>query len=100
MFASTSQGGLHRALTIDQSFISDLETNQDSRAIVEAIINLARDLRMSVAAEGIETRAQFDMLQQLGCGEIQGSLVGRPRPVDRFEDYLRENGSAVERLYA
>ena len=87
-------------LKIDQSFISDLETNQDSQAIVEAIINLARDLRMSVAAEGVETRGQFDMLRQLGCGEIQGYLVGRPMPVDRFEDYLRENGSAVERLYA
>ena len=87
-------------LKIDQSFISDLETNQDSQAIVEAIINLARDLRMSVAAERVETRGQFDMLRQLGCGEIQGYLVGRPMPVDRFEDYLRENGSAVERLYA
>lgn len=87
-------------LKIDQSFISDLETNPDSRAIVEAVIKLARDLRMSVAAEGVENRAQFDMLRQLGCGEIQGYLVGRPKPVDRFEAYLRENNSAVQRLYA
>lgn len=87
-------------LKIDQSFISDLETNSDSRAIVEAVIRLARDLRMSVAAEGVETGGQFDLLRQLGCGEIQGYLVGRPMTLDRFEDYLRENSTGVQRLYA
>lgn len=87
-------------LKIDQSFISDLETNSDSHAIVQSVIKLARDLRMSVAAEGVETKPQFDMLRQLGCGEIQGYLVGRPMPLDRFEDYLRENSAAVQRLYA
>lgn len=87
-------------LKIDQSFISDLETNPDSQAIVEAVIRLARDLRMSVAAEGVETKGQFEMLRQFGCGEIQGYLVGRPKPNDRFENYLRENSSAVQRLYA
>ncbi len=51
-------------LKIDQSFISDLETNSDSRAIVESVIKLARDLRMSVAAEGVETKGQFDLLRK------------------------------------
>lgn len=87
-------------LKIDQSFISDIETNSDSHAIVQSVIKLARDLRMSVAAEGVETKAQFDVLRQLGCGEIQGYLVGRPMPLDRFEDYLRENSTTVQRLYA
>ena len=87
-------------LKIDQSFISDLETNSDSRAIVEAVIKLARDLRMSVAAEGVETNGQFELLRQLGCGEIQGYLVGRPKPLDRFEQYLRDNSTSVQRLSA
>lgn len=87
-------------LKIDQSFISDLETNSDSRAIVESVIKLARDLRMSVAAEGVETKGQFDLLRQMACGEIQGFLVGRPMPVDQFEDYLRQNSDSVQRLYA
>lgn len=87
-------------LKIDQSFISDLETNSDSRAIVESVIKLARDLRMSVAAEGVETKGQFDLLRQMTCGEIQGFLVGRPMPVDQFEDYLRQNSDSVQRLYA
>jgi diguanylate cyclase (GGDEF)-like protein len=87
-------------LKIDQSFISDLETNSDSRAIVESVIKLARDLRMSVAAEGVETKGQFDLLRQMACGEIQGFLAGRPMPIDQFEEYLRQNSNSVERLYA
>lgn len=87
-------------LKIDQSFISDLESNSDSRAIVEAVIRLARDLRLSVAAEGVETKGQFELLRQMGCGEIQGFLAGRPMPIDQFEDYLRQNSTSVQRLYA
>ncbi len=87
-------------LKIDQSFISDLETNSDSRAIVESVIKLARDLRMSVAAEGVETKGQFELLRQMACGEIQGFLAGRPMPIDQFEDYLRQNSDSVQRLYA
>lgn len=87
-------------LKIDQSFISDLESNSDSRAIVESVIKLARDLRMSVAAEGVETRGQFDLLRQMACGEIQGFLAGRPMPIDQFEEYLRQNSNSVQRLYA
>lgn len=75
-------------LKIDQSFISDIETNADSRAIVDAIIRLGHDLGMSVAAEGVETEAQYGILRSLGCGEIQGYLVGRPMPADELERIL------------
>ncbi len=87
-------------LKIDQSFISDLETNADSRAIVSSIINLAKELRMSVAAEGIEATGQLDLLKQFGCGEIQGYLVSRPMPIDQFEAYLAAESSAPLRLSA
>lgn len=83
-------------LKIDQSFISDLETNADGRAIVSSVINLAKELRMSIAAEGIEKRGQFELLKQFGCTEIQGYLVGRPMPIDQFEAYLAaENGDRM-----
>jgi diguanylate cyclase (GGDEF)-like protein len=87
-------------IKVDQSFISDLESNSDSRAIVDSVIRLARDLKMSVAAEGVETTGQFELLRQMGCGEIQGYLAGRPMPIDKFEDYLRQNSPSVQRLYA
>ncbi|MBC2774815.1 EAL domain-containing protein [Rhizobium sp. AQ_MP] len=87
-------------LKIDQSFISDLETNPDGRAIVDAVIRLAGELRMSVAAEGVETREQLERLRQMGCGEIQGFLTGRPMPVDAFEEYLKQTNGSVQRLSA
>ncbi|KQW28798.1 diguanylate cyclase [Rhizobium sp. Root274] len=87
-------------LKIDQSFISDMETNEDGRAIVECVIRLAKDLRMSVAAEGVETQNQLVALRQLGCGEIQGYLVSRPMPADAFAAFLRAGAGGSERRYA
>lgn len=77
-------------LKIDQSFISDIETNTDSRAIVDAIIRLGHDLGMSLAAEGVETKAQYEILRTLGCGEIQGYLIGRPMPDEDLERFLTD----------
>ncbi len=79
-------------LKIDQSFISDIETNADSRAIVDAVIRLGHDLGMSIAAEGVETEGQYDILRRLGCGEIQGYLIGRPVPADEMARFLGVTG--------
>lgn len=87
-------------LKIDQSFISDLETNADSRAIVDAVIRLAGDLRMSIAAEGVETKEQLERLRQMGCGEIQGFLTGRPMPVEAFQQHLSQTTPSIQRLSA
>jgi EAL domain-containing protein (putative c-di-GMP-specific phosphodiesterase class I) len=87
-------------LKIDQSFISDLETNADSRAIVEAVIRLAGDLRMSIAAEGVETKEQLERLRQMGCSEIQGYFTGRPMPVESFPQHLIQTNPSVQRLSA
>ncbi len=81
-------------LKIDQSFISDIETNTDSRAIVDAIIRLGHDLGMSLAAEGVETQAQYDILRTLGCGEIQGYLIGRPMPGEDLARFLAQANDA------
>ncbi|PYB75353.1 putative bifunctional diguanylate cyclase/phosphodiesterase [Rhizobium wuzhouense] len=87
-------------LKIDQSFISDMETNDDGRAIVESVIRLAKDLRMSVAAEGVETQSQLTMLRQLGCCEIQGYLVAKPMSAEAFTAFLATNDADSERRYA
>lgn len=77
-------------LKIDQSFIKDIDTDADSRAIVDAILRLGRDLRMSVAAEGVETEGQYTLLRELGCNEIQGYLIGRPQPLEAIMQFLPE----------
>jgi diguanylate cyclase (GGDEF)-like protein/PAS domain S-box-containing protein len=65
-------------IKIDRSFISDLESNHHSIAIVRAVIGLSRSLNIPILAEGVETPAQHAFLAQEGCDEVQGYLTGRP----------------------
>ena len=67
-------------LKIDRSFVSDLDTSDDARAIVQAVIHMAHALDLKVVAEGVETAAQRDILQALGCDEFQGYLFAKPLP--------------------
>ena len=76
-------------LKIDRSFIEDLPHDLNDSAIVQAIINLAKSLRMVVIAEGVETRAQLDFLRSLSCEVYQGYLGGRPIDAERFAAMLK-----------
>jgi diguanylate cyclase (GGDEF)-like protein len=66
---------------IDRSFVKDLDNGGRSTTLVASIIELARSLRLEVVAEGVETRAQQDVLEALACSHAQGYLFGRPLPV-------------------
>ncbi|WP_197388776.1 EAL domain-containing protein [Ralstonia pseudosolanacearum] len=65
-------------IKIDASFVQDMEGDSDSRKIVASIIGLGQSLGVDVVAEGVETRAQADILRGLGCGLGQGWLFGYP----------------------
>jgi len=65
-------------LKIDRSFITDLETSADARAIVSTIVRMGHRLQLRVVAEGVETEAQRDALQSMGCDELQGFLFAKP----------------------
>jgi len=65
-------------LKIDRSFIDGIPDDADDMSIVQTTIVLARQLRLHVIAEGVETQAQCDFLKQNGCDEIQGFLYARP----------------------
>ena len=67
-----------RQLKIDRSFVMDLETSSDARAIVSAVVHLAHDLGLGVVAEGVETAGQRDVLVGLDCDELQGYLFAKP----------------------
>ncbi|WP_284757000.1 EAL domain-containing protein [Agrobacterium sp. fls2-241-TYG-188a] len=81
-------------IKIDQSFLRDVATDTDAMAIVEFVVGMARSLRMTTIAEGIETQEQFDCLTRLGCDQMQGYLIGRPAPAEKLDVFKR----AVERL--
>ena len=71
-------------LKIDRSFIDDLGTDADERAIAIAIINLAKTLKLTTLAEGVERQEQLDFLRAHGCDEFQGYLAGNPVPAEEF----------------
>lgn len=65
-------------IKIDRSFIVELETRAQSKAIVRAVAGLAHGLDLPILAEGVETQDQLRSLVRLGCDQAQGFLVGRP----------------------
>lgn len=69
---------------IDQSFSRDVHANEASKAIIEAVCQLARRLSMTVVVEGIETESQRIAVQLLGAHRAQGYLFGRPEPMSSF----------------
>ena len=68
-------------LKIDRSFVMDLPDDQDAGAIATMIIQMASTLHMEVVAEGVETQAQAQYLENLGCQFFQGYLFGKPVPL-------------------
>jgi len=84
-------------LKIDQSFVRDINIDPEDRAIVGAIINMARSLGLHTIAEGVETIGQLEYLREQGCDEVQGYYYSKPLNADAFEamcrneDYLEPN---------
>lgn len=74
------------ALKIDRSFIHEVSKNNDDIAIVKAITFLAHELNLKVVAEGIETKEVIQLLEEIGCDEIQGFYVSKPLPKKDFEE--------------
>ena len=78
-------------LKIDRSFVSDLETSSDARAIVDAVVRLAHALGLKVVAEGVETAGQRDILLGFQCDELQGYFFARPMPAEMLLNWVRGN---------
>ncbi|MGH1591452.1 putative bifunctional diguanylate cyclase/phosphodiesterase [Methylobacterium phyllosphaerae] len=76
-------------IKIDRSFVSSMDANPQSKAIVRAVLGLGHSLGMGVVAEGVETAAQLRFLSKAGCDEVQGYYLGRPQPVEMFAQLTR-----------
>jgi diguanylate cyclase (GGDEF)-like protein/PAS domain S-box-containing protein len=80
------------SLKIDQSFVRDIETNENDAAIVSAVIAMAHKLRLTVIAEGVETEQQSKFLRSQQCEQMQGFLFSKPRPVEDLHDLMAQHG--------
>ncbi len=65
-------------IKIDRSFVVAAESDPHAHAVVKAVVALGHDIGVSTLAEGIETTSQLELLRRLGCGAVQGYLIGKP----------------------
>ena len=77
-------------LKIDQSFVKNMDVDEENRAICESTIDLGHKLNMTITAEGIETKAEWDVLKKFYCTEGQGYYFGKPMPANEFEAWYKD----------
>ena len=75
-------------LKIDRSFVAGLGRDEDDAAIVAAVIEMARQLGLTVVAEGVERPEQLERLRELGCDRVQGRLIAEPMPAAQLEQLM------------
>lgn len=87
-------------LKIDRSFVRDLQTDENDRAIIEAITDMAGHLGIQVVAEGVETASQCEILQHIGCHWLQGYFFAEPLTVNDFERFIEDDLDALDKKMA
>ena len=75
-------------LKIDKSFVDRIGKNEKN--IIDYILNIAKELKLTTIAEGVETKAQRDYLLEKGCDIIQGYYYAKPMPKEEFEEYMEK----------
>jgi diguanylate cyclase (GGDEF)-like protein/PAS domain S-box-containing protein len=75
-------------LKVDRSFVSQIDSGQGQGLLAAAIVSLARGLGLETVAEGVETRAQWTYLREIGCGQVQGYLFSPAVPMERLPETL------------
>lgn len=76
-------------LKIDQSFVRDIDIDDNDKAIVRTIIAMAESMSLTVIAEGVETQEQRRHLIENGCTQFQGYFFSKPIPIEEFEAFLK-----------
>lgn len=83
-------------IKIDKRFVRDISTDPNEAVMVQAIIDMTKNLCLQVVAEGVETEAQLSFLKEQGCMAYQGFLFSKPIAIEQFEALLPQTGFLVE----
>ena len=75
-------------LKMDMKFIRSIETSETDRRLVSLILDIAKYLKVTVVAEGVETKGQLDILRDAKCDIVQGFYFSRPLPPEEFESLI------------
>jgi EAL domain-containing protein (putative c-di-GMP-specific phosphodiesterase class I) len=87
-------------LKIDRSFVREITSDSEDKAIADAIIALGRALDLTIVAEGVETAEQEALLRAHNCDEVQGYLISKPVPADEFAAFLADHTLAELKAHA
>ena len=82
-------------IKIDGSFVKSIDHNEQSAAIVRAVLGLGRGLNLPIIAEGVETEAELRFLNEEFCREAQGYLLGKPAAIEKFRAVTHAEAAAT-----
>jgi len=83
-------------IKIDRSFITEVATNDSDLTIVKSMIKLSHGLGKRVLAEGVENKDQLNVLRNMGCDAVQGYLIDKPLPEEKFVTYLTKQNKSTK----
>jgi len=83
-------------IKIDRSFVAGIGMERSDETIVKAIIAMGHSLGLSIVAEGVETRRQFDFLKAHGCDRVQGFFFSRPLEAAALEHLMNKRGTFTQ----
>lgn len=76
-----------QVVKIDRCFVNGVEHSRRGQILVTSMVSMAHNLGYTVVAEGVETQAGLDLMQSLGCDEVQGYFIAKPLEIEAFDDW-------------
>lgn len=83
-------------IKLDKKFIENMMVSDKGRLILEQVVTMANKLQLGLLAEGVETKEQIELLQSIGCDQVQGYYYAKPMPEDDFFALLEKQYSKKE----
>ncbi|MDE6204178.1 MAG: EAL domain-containing protein, partial [Lachnospiraceae bacterium] len=77
-------------IKLDRKFMENMMVSNKGRLILEQVVLMANKLELGILAEGVETKEQVELLQSIGCDQVQGFYYAKPMPEEEFFELLKK----------